>query len=293
MGFKPIKTIIQVDSMDDALRNGLWNALTLIYWRHIAHDTFFKYHKEVSSYYRYDDPTDEFANLISNLWVNYFKRSLHDLPGAWKVNFYPSQKPVYEEIRGYFFSCEWYEVYDFVEFIPNNYTSHLYSDRNVKFLKYCNYIMEREVSAYRFVNTQIVRVTSEEEIASIEEAIATADKFTPVSMHMKQALDLLADRKSPDYRNSIKESISAVESLCSLITENNKATLGQALKKLDEKVVLHPSLKKAFDSLYGYTSDADGIRHALLHESNLEFEDAKFMLVACSAFINYLKAKLI
>jgi hypothetical protein len=103
---------------------------------------------------------------------------------------------------------------------------------------------------------------------------------------------MLADRKAPDYRNSIKESISAVESLCNLITEDNKATLGKALKKLDDKVALHRCLKNAFDSLYGYTSDADGIRHALLEESNLEFEDAKFMLVACSAFINYLKAKL-
>ena len=45
--------------------------------------------------------------------------------------------------------------------------------------------------------------------------------------------------------------------------------------------------------LYGYTSDADGIRHALLDESDLDFEDAKFMLVSCSAFTNYLKGKAI
>ena len=40
-----------------------------------------------------------------------------------------------------------------------------------------------------------------------------------------------------------------------------------------------------------YTSDAAGIRHALLEDPNLDAEDAKFMLVACSAFINYLWAK--
>ncbi len=34
-------------------------------------------------------------------------------------------------------------------------------------------------------------------------------------------------------------------------------------------------------------------RHALLDESDLDFEDAKFMLVSCSAFTNYLKGKVI
>jgi hypothetical protein len=44
--------------------------------------------------------------------------------------------------------------------------------------------------------------------------------------------------------------------------------------------------------MYGYTSDAEGIRHALLEEPTLEQADAIFMLVTCSAFVNYLRAKL-
>jgi len=79
--------------------------------------------------------------------------------------------------------------------------------------------------------------------------------------------------------------------MCKLIAGDDRATLGTALKKLEDKVALHPALKKAFDHLYGYTSDEGGIRHALLDESDLKFEDAQFMLVTCSAFINYLKAK--
>jgi len=199
---------------------------------------------------------------------------------------------VYTEIQSYFFKCEWYEVYDFVEFIPNNYYSYN-KDRNDNFMCDCNAIMERELSAYRFVNGKIAQITSEEEISSIEEATVTTDQFKPVSIHLEQALEFLADRKSPNYRNSIKESISAVESMCKLISQDNKATLAVALRKMEPKVTIHPALKKAFDSLYGYTNDADGIRHALLDESDLKFEDAKFMLVTCSAFINYLKAKLV
>ena len=63
------------------------------------------------------------------------------------------------------------------------------------------------------------------------------------------------------------------------------------MKVLTDKIELHTALQQAFKKLYGYTSDADGIRHALLEEASLDFEDAKFMLVACSAFVNYLKIK--
>ncbi|VAX31463.1 hypothetical protein MNBD_NITROSPINAE05-986, partial [hydrothermal vent metagenome] len=46
-----------------------------------------------------------------------------------------------------------------------------------------------------------------------------------------------------------------------------------------------------FSSLYGYTSDEGGIRHALMESENVDFNDAKFMLVVCSAFINFVLGK--
>jgi hypothetical protein len=69
--------------------------------------------------------------------------------------------------------------------------------------------------------------------------------------------------------------------------------LGDALSEIvkSKAVELHPALKESFNKLYGYTSDADGIRHAMLEESSLSSEDAKYMLVACSGFINYLIVK--
>lgn len=81
-----------------------------------------------------------------------------------------------------------------------------------------------------------------------------------------------------------------MEAACNLIT-GSKATLGQALKALEGKTEIHPAFKNALSSLYGYTSDASGIRHALIEEENVDFADAKFMLVSCAAFVNYLKSK--
>lgn len=112
--------------------------------------------------------------------------------------------------------------------------------------------------------------------------------------HLSKANKFLADRENPDYENSIKESISAVEAICEIITgiKGKEATLGNMLKKLETNgVKIHQGLKTAFNILYGYTSDANGIRHAGdIGGKSSTFEEAKFMLVACSAFVNYLTA---
>jgi hypothetical protein len=50
-------------------------------------------------------------------------------------------------------------------------------------------------------------------------------------------------------------------------------------------------LEKGFKQLYGYTSNSDGIRHALMEDHSCDFEDAKYMIVSSSAFINYLIVK--
>ncbi len=255
--------------MDQDLRIGLWNGLQIFYWQTV----------HIVSPYSYHETDREMSQLSRSIWLNYLKRPLNTLSADWGST--------HRQLGDYFFNCPWFEAYDFVEFVPSNFPG----PENEKFRKYCNEILERELSAYRFVGDKITQITSEEEIAALEEAVATLDAMHPVTLHIKTALGLLADRKKPDYRNSIKESISAVEAACRFITKDEKATLGEAVKKLKSQVGLHPALEKAFSSMYGYTNDADGIRHALMEESTLSFEDAKFMLVSCSAFVNYLTAK--
>ena len=270
-GLKPVKSIIQVDSMDQDLRTSLWNALTLFYWEQIKGGP-------RSSQVKLDI-------LVKRVWLFYFKRPLDTLYNYWSNT--------YDEIRKYFFNVDWNEVYDFIEFVANNYPEESGNEVNTKFMQFCNDILETELSAYRFVGSKISQITSEEEISEIEKAQENTESLKPVNIHLKTALDLLSDRKSPDYRNSIKESISAVEAICNIITNEKNSTLSQALEKIGKnaKVRLHPALKEAFIKLYGFTSDDNGIRHALSDEPNIGLEDARFMLVSCSAFINYLIVK--
>lgn len=185
-------------------------------------------------------------------------------------------------------SKEWYIIFDFIE----RYLYVSKEDTATKMENEFNHILEDEVSAYRVLDGLVVPITNEAELAVISEA--GQSPYDSVNAHIAKALGLFSDRKNPDYENSIKESISAVESICCIITGESgaQATLGKTLKKLKENGIhIHKAMESAFSSLYGYTSDENGIRHGGIDFTNAPPEDAKFMLVSCSAFVNYLIEK--
>lgn len=182
----------------------------------------------------------------------------------------------------------WYEVYDFVEL----HLLYLNDDEKKERIKKYNELFEQEKAGYRIVSGEIAPITNESEIRIIEQATDTA--FESVNQHMQKALNFYADIKEPDYEKSIKESISAVEAMSCIITGMSGAnsSLGKTIKKLRENGIhIHSSMENAFSSLYGYTSDEDGIRHGGIDFKNAPAEDAKYMLISCSAFVNYLIEK--
>lgn len=273
-GHKPIKSVVQTETVDAELKNALWSALKLVYWDAVQsnHDPFnHGFYLSVNN--------DGLNTLFRALWLHFFKLPLDTMPNAWEE--------AYQSARKFFFSCQWFEVYDFLEFVAQNHPD---DKRNETFAGIANAFLEREMSAYRFVDRRIVRVVAPEEIEAIESAVNTSPG--PVRVHLDQAMRLLADRRTPDYRNSVKESISAIEALVKIVTVSEKGTLGDLLKRLGQRHPVHPALSEAFSRLYGYTSDAGGIRHALTDETETTFEEAKFMLVACSAFVNYVNGLL-
>ena len=109
-----------------------------------------------------------------------------------------------------------------------------------------------------------------------------ASSVDVIGNHLRAAEKHFADG---DYRQSVKESISAVEAKARLIT-GTTATLGAALKAL---VFTHKAFHDALDKLFGFTSDSSGIRHSLLESKSVVSEsEARFFLVVCSAFINFM-----
>lgn len=265
-GYKRVDKLIQREAVSPELRIALWNVLNLYIWQR---------------WERYSHgwtPDSERINKLSQrLWIQYFKADIDHQPC---FAFADSRRGAYDFFKDYFMGSEWYEVFDFIEFLAKDTQSFI----SPEISKVINFTLESENSAYRLVGQEIVEITDKNQISAIQQALEV--RIPSVRIHLDAALGMLSDRAAPDYRNSIKESISAVEAVCREISDQPTATLGVALKKIDG---LHPCLNKAFSSLYGYTSDASGIRHALLDKPNLSKKDAVFMLVTCSAFVGFLQ----
>jgi len=272
IGQRPIKMLLQVESIDLDLKNRLWNSLFEDFFNDLSDDV------------RYINT--EKTNACKIIWKEFYGNTIDKIPKYSSGRVYP--QGCIDHIRLWFFKVEWFDIYDLVEFIAD-----IQDINTINFTTSCNKALEKEVAGYRIVNNKIVQITTENEIKEIEEAINNTDKWKSVNTHLSTSLEYLADRNIPNYRNSIKESISAVEAICKIITNDDNTTLGKALTEIEKTIVLHGALKSAFSSLYGYSSDAGGIRHSLLEDDvEIGFEDAKFILVSCSAFINYLKVKI-
>jgi hypothetical protein len=212
------------------------------------------------------------------MWVRHFNASLDNLPA-----FDPYEpNGEYAIMKRHFMEAKWFEVYDFLEFVVQNWSG----GGEEQIATGINSFLEKELCAFRVVDKKIAPITDELELEAIDRAALNAPDA--VKRHMSRAVELLSDRTSPDYRNSVKESISAIEALCQKVTGDSKGTLGKLLGSIDG---LHPAFKAALSSMYGFTSDAEGIRHALLDEPTLTFTDAKFFLVQAAAFVNYISGK--
>lgn len=267
-GFQQVTTALQVDGMDSGLRNGLWS---------VTYTVFF----DGKTQYGVRDHSG-LGTLATCLWFGFFKEPLDQVPhGVGGVSQY---------LRDWWMgTAAWWQVYDLVEFLVREYDDPSVTSAARDLY---NRVLAQERSAFRFVGATLTRLTSQEEVAAVELALRDTAALAGVRHHLIRALELLGSRTAPDFANSIKESVSAVEGVCQRLSGKTGASLGDGLNALERAgVSLHPALVRGFKALYGYSSDADGIRHAAVEAPDLAVEDATYFLVSCSAFVGYLVAK--
>jgi len=267
LGITPVRTALQGQSLDPATRNRLWSAFAETLPE--AQGT------------RLSFRGTWMWQFCREVWAEFFKLPVDNMPlEEWQVR---------AALKAQFINAPWNEVYDLLEFAVH---SKRHGDAG-SLAERVKHTLEEEKAGFRLVDGQFVQIADEAEIAAIEDGLrATAgDRFTPARVHLTTALQHFSSRTNPDYRNSVKESISAVEAIAQIISDDPRASLDDALRVMEARAPLHGALKSALRSLYGYTSDAEGIRHALTEAPNLNAADAKFMLVACTAFVTYLIQK--
>lgn len=258
------------EQIPKTLRDGLWDVTKACF--------FF----EIANYPEYSEATftDSFRYLTDIIWFSLYRESRDDISDD------PEQALL--QIKNKFYEFDFIGIYSFLEFMATYSTSQLVRNTSASnYTDFCNRVLEREKSAFRFADLTLVKITSEQELTEIKSAMKDSPSNS-VSTHIKRAAELYGQRPSSDYRNSIKESISAVEAAVRYVTGEKTMGVAKPLRKVVDEIRLHPALRDGFEKLYAFTSDESGIRHALLDESSITQADARYMLVSCSAFANYL-----
>jgi len=254
-GLKQDKSI-QIGYMDDRLRTRIWNVIFKVYFT-----------------YDYFLP-DVNEKMLDRVYDGFFNKDTSIRRGP-------------KDLKDELFSLQWNEVYDFVEFILCDIQL-----RKIGMPNKIDKVLQEECAGYKIIDNIVTPITNTEEIESVETAAKTG--VQEVSGHIKAAMQLLSDRENPDPRNSIKESISAIEALCKTITGDSTATLGSAVDKIAKKrpELIDEHLRDAIKKLYKFSNDSSGVRHAMGEEkTEVDLDDARFMLVTCSAIANYITAK--
>lgn len=264
IGVTKMREVLQTDGISIELRNTIWNYLSV----------------------RLLEQESGLDKVTENLCFGFFKLPIDELP------YHTLDLKIW--LKRKYFELEWHDVYNLLEYLlPNisNFTEGYLTESD--FIEVLNQLFEKENSGFRFIDGILSQITNEQEKESIEESISKAEtkELYGTAKHLKTAVEYLSKKPKADYRNSIKESISAIESLVKQITGEKGGGLDKSLAILDEKVTFHKAFKQGLLKLYGYASDEGGIRHAILEEKDIGFDEAKFMLVSCSALVNFLIAK--
>jgi len=192
-----------------------------------------------------------------------------------------------ETVAAEWFSCGWPEFFDLIEFTGRLLASSLAPTRQLWF-EMLNRVFESRGCAYRFIAERLAPIGNSVEATEVARGAESA--IPAVAVHIREALRMLPPNARANPRASIKESISAVEAALRHLTNNPSATLNAGLAAFEVRYgPLHPSLRQGLVKLYGYVTDDRGVQPALVDEPVVvSGDDARFMLVSCSAFTNYL-----
>ena len=262
-GYEPLPAPLQLEELPDAARRAIWNALYAYVVGPQVRDSppvvalrdLFVYHDNM--------PLDEWPTWIdTNEIVPWMRDRLEREP--------------------------FNRVFDRLEFLMRH--------------KFCptGLILELSDAFHRFQlayiiidsgpSPKIFPATTAAEGNELRRNLAELAGLDGCATHLRNASKCINDS---DAAGSVRESIHAVESVARQIDPEASETPGPALASLEKRSTLHPTLKVAFNNLYGYTNREQGIRHALLDnvQANVTIDEAVFMLGACASFASYLWRK--
>lgn len=271
-GYEPLPEPMKLEEISDDLRREICNTVRSFLLRICSGNEFGPY---------FDDPEMRFIERV--------RGKVEKIPESAVSTGYDKVMSYFENT---FLGSPFNHLLDLLETITND---RIVSD---KLAKNIERLFESHNASYRLDTSRppyyFVPRASQEQGEATRQAVETVEQSAVApgaATHLRQAVEHL---NAGRYADSIRESIHAVESVACKIDHGASNTLGPALDSLERAGLLnHRALKSAFDRLYGYTSDEEGIRHALIERdaADVDMDEAMFMYSACASFAAYLVNK--
>ena len=269
-GVEPLPSQLQLREVSPQLRALLWERIH-------------RYLNEATEFRDYD------TNYIGDPWGTILKHEYVLRQHKMADDFDNDPKRVIAKIRKIFESGDYVAIFGWLEFVlKHSACPHDFAKQIEGILRFCR-------AAYRVIDGKVIcPISSDTEHSTVVKAFAdlSSTQFNGARSHLRNAASHLT---AGTYADSVRDSIHAVEAVGRTL-DPSANVLSKALAKLEQKISIHSAMKNGFTSLYGYTSDEQGIRHALVDDgaAKVDEADALFMLGACAAFVSYLinKARL-
>ena len=256
IGAIPERTEPQLEGLDEATVARLWNVASR-YLPHPAHAAL------------YTEPYNEIYDRLLKEVV----------PSGSATN-------ACNDLQGRFLArMNWHERLTFIEHVVR-----WSEDDNFK--EEVNQVLEEEFVSYKFVDWTLVQIVEQHDAEAIESTLDDASVNEGAKEHILKALDGMRPHAPIEPRDVIREAIHAVEAQAKQTAGKNCKTLGDAIKEIEKTRPLHGAFREALLKLYGYTNDEKGIRHSSDGlEAGATVDDARFFLIACSAFVSWLASQ--
>ena len=116
---------------------------------------------------------------------------------------------------------------------------------------------------------------------------ALDDNLSPIRAQWLKAKNFIY-APSPDFENSIKESINSIESCLMVLLEMPNGTLGKIIKNAG----LDADIERLISQAYGFASNKDFVKHGGTGSSGIGKEEAEFFLEFSATAIVYITSKL-
>jgi AbiJ N-terminal domain 4 len=182
-------------------------------------------------------------------------RVLRKAPDEGNWSEYPN---IWGEVQGLMYGCDWFKVYDAIEELYAKLRKHDRSSGDAdgaQFEKELNEFFVEEGIGWQLVDGQNVTRGTEAFEAAVTNSATKLDATNrpTAAKHLHEALQNLSRRPDPDLHGAIYHAMGRLEAVARDVIGDQKATLGQILKRYP--LLVPAPLDAALSQIWGYASN--------------------------------------